>query len=591
MTATSHTAIGELHFEDWKPGTPRRALHHFDVELWERGFLGHARRLAAGTSGLDGSFALPFSPEDAGHRGLELRLYEVRRHGEDEVRHLVHLVDRGPAPLEGAVDFGEVAVPYWPYAYAGPLPRVLIPPGAAPPQDYAPGRKTALLKELAALGLVRAKHLLENRLDPLLPAIATIQADYPANATLRLEQATPGASRGDAYFAERTFNGFHPARVRADGALWRVAYRWDDCEMDGTHVLPNADAWFALGADGPLPVRIALQRRLPAALAAGSACEPWATYTPADGDAWRRAQRLFRVAWSLHGQIEDHLTRAHLNMEQYAVAAWRNFRRSPLRELLFPHLKDVVVINHGGTDLIFGERGFVTTASALTARAIDARFVAGLGRCDWAGFRPRAPLWPGHTFARAAGLFWDVVGAHVDEFLAAHAEAIAADWDEVVRFSDDLVHHAVPWMAPGALAPEDSEAGDENAPRSKAVSPIRDLADLAQVARYVIYHATFFHAWANDRQHDDGGELRYNAIGLRGDGWGPEHDDAIAPAPAQATDQVFLALFLQNTRYGYLLKNEDGDVPRRFVELLDAQAGAFRALGVDPAMIRSCINI
>jgi hypothetical protein len=125
----------------------------------------------------------------------------------------------------------------------------------------------------------------------------------------------------------------------------------------------------------------------------------------------------------------------------------------------------------------------------------------------------------------------------------------------------------------------------------QALHPIRDVADLAELARYVIFHATFFHAWANDRQHDDGGELRYNALGLRGDGWGEEANDAIAQPASAATDQLFLALYLQTTAYGYLLKNEDGDVPRAFIDLLAAQADEWRAIGVDPGAIRSCINI
>jgi hypothetical protein len=39
------------------------------------------------------------------------------------------------------------------------------------------------------------------------------------------------------------------------------------------------------------------------------------------------------------------------------------------------------------------------------------------------------------------------------------------------------------------------------------------------------------------------------------------------------------------------LKNEDGDVPHRLVELLHEQVEAFRAIGFDAGTIRSCINI
>ena len=612
-----HLAVGRLFFEDWKAGTPRKPLHHFEVEVWERGFAGVSRRLAAGTTDLAGAFAIPFpAPADLRHP-LSLRLFEVvRTYGEDgtrhEQRHQVHTVEGGPLPVAGPLDFGDVDVPFWPYSYAGPLPRVLIPPGAEPPQDYARGRKTALVKAIAELGLIRGGHLLEHRLAPHLPTLEAIQRAYPESLTQRLERERPGSTRSDAYFVDRVLNGLNPCLpvgdARHPGEL-RVGFNWDACEMDGEHVLPNVDAWFVREGDQLVPRRITFQRRLPGSLAPGSPLEPPQTYTPADGEAWLRAKRLFRVAWSLHGQIVAHLAEAHLNVEQYALAAFRNLRISPLRDLLFPHLKEVAVINHGGTDLIFGERGFVTLASALTARAVDGLFVASLGRLDWKGWRPRRPLVPGHVFAHAAQLYWEVLERHVADFFAAHEAELVATWPEVRRFSDDLVAHAVAHVPP-ALAPWDvpldtGELGDQAAPRvavdgvAKAVRPVTltdapapgELAELQQLCRYVIYHATFFHAWPNDRQHDDGGELRDAALGLRGTGWGPEDDDAIAQSPPNASEQIFLALFLQNTRYGYVLRNEDGDVPHRLVELLGERADAFAAIGYDPHQIRSRINI
>jgi hypothetical protein len=465
---------------------------------------------------------------------------------------------------------------------------------------------------VAELGLTRTRHLVEHRLSPARPSLATIQADYPENLTQRLERERPGHTRSDAYFVDRVLNGLNPCLPVADRrepGLWRVAFDWDRCEMDGMHVLPNAELHLRREGDALVPVRLRIQCREPGATAPHAPLQPAREVTPADGEAWQQAKRLFRCAWALHGQIVAHLSVSHLNMEQYAVAAYRNLRRNPVRDLLFPHLREVVLINHGGTDLIFGERGYVTTASALTSGAIDGLFVEALGRCDWRGWRPRRPLVPGHTFGHAATLFWEVVTQHVDEFLAAHREAIAAHWVELRLMSDELVAHAVPHVPP-ALGPDDEvldagELGDQAAPRptrdgvTQAVRPFTasdapseaDWEALAQVCRYVIYHATFYHAWANDRQHDDGGELRYAALSLRGSGWGDEADAALGQTPTEATDQLFLSMFLQLTGYGYILRNEDRDIPPRLVELLRQHEPAFRAIGFDPATIRSRINI
>jgi hypothetical protein len=611
----THRVRGRLLFQDWKPGHARRPLHHFDVEVWEHGLLGRHARLAAGRSGLDGAFELAYAAPAHPHHRLELRVVEQHRaygpHGEPEATpHTVHAETFHDPPL--TLDLGDLEVPFWPYCYAGPLPRVLIPPGAEPPQDYARGRKTALVKTVAELGLVRTRHLLAHKVAPTKPALATIQADYPENLTLRLEREHPGHTRSDAFFVDRVLNGLNPCLPVADRrepGLWRVAFDWNGCEMDGVHVLPNAELHLRREGDSLVPVRLTIQCREPGVTAAHGPMQPARVVTPADGAAWQQAKRLFRCAWALHGQIVAHLSVSHLNVEQYAVAAYRNLRGNPIRDLLFPHLREVVLINHGGADLIFGERGYVTTASALTASAVDGLFLASLGRCDWVGWRPRQALTPGHTFGHAATLFWEVLTRHVDEFLAAHRAAIAAHWVELRLMSDELVAHAVPHVPPD-LGPHDEpldpgELGDRTAPRAerdgvlKAVRPFTtgdiptdaDWAALAQVCRYVIYHATFYHAWANDRQHDDGGELRYAALSLRGDGWGDEADDAIAQTPAEATDQIFLSMFLQLTGYGYVLRNEDHDIPPRFVELLREHEPAFRAIGFDPATIRSRINI
>ncbi|MEB3198001.1 MAG: hypothetical protein VKP62_12440 [Candidatus Sericytochromatia bacterium] len=611
-----HQVTGRLVFQDWKPGITPAPLHHFSLQVRERHALGGSVLLAEGESDLDGAFVLSFAAPAHTRHPVELRVVEQQEvfgpHGEATWQpHEVHTVQLGQ-DLAATIELGTIAVPYWPYTYDSPLPRVLVPTGAEPPQDYARGRKTALLKTMAEYGLIRTRHQVAHKLSAHLPHLTTIQRDYPENRTLHLEKQSPGLTRSDAYFVDRLLNGLNPCLPVGDTRYpgeWRVGFNWDACEMDGVHTLPNADAWFVPDGETLRLTRLRIQLREPGATAPFGPLQPERLLTPADGADWQRAKRLFRCAWVLHGQIVAHLADSHLNVEQYAVAAYRNLRRSPLRRLLFPHLKEVAVINHGGSDLIFGERGYVSAASALTSRAVDALFVEALGRLDWKGWEPRRPLVPQHTFAQAARLYWEVLTRHVAEFLETHREAILANWPELRRMSDDMVRHSVPAVPP-LQVPHDvvldaGERGDVTSPRAvidgvtRAVRPLTqtdapaagEWDDLAQWCRYVIYHATFFHAWANDRQHDDGGELRYAALSLREGGWGDEADEAIAQSPMEATDQLFWAMFLQHTGYGYILQNEDHDIPHRFVELLGERADAFRAVGFEPNTIRSRINI
>lgn len=612
----THRVRGRLWFQDWKPGTAAKPLHHFKVELKTHPLISHPERLAAGYSDADGRFDLSFvGPENSNQLVQLCIVEELDQFGPQHVRsvhpHTLHHIDL-PQPLPCDHDLGDLAVPYWPYCYQGELPRVLIPPGAEPPQDYAPGRKTALLKTVAEWGLIRARHQLENKVAKHLPHLATIQKDYPQNLTLRLEDEQPGITRGDAYFCDRVLNGLNPCQPVGDRRFpgeVRVGFNWDAYEMDGIHVLPNAEAWFSSDGERLSPTRIRLQWRQEGVTEPHGPLTPERWVTPQDGVDWARAKRLFRTAWALHGQVVAHLAKSHLNVEQYAIAAFRNLRRNPIRDLLFPHLKEVAIINHGGNDLIFGARGYVTVASALTTDAIDQIFLETMGTLDWRGWRPRSPICATHTFARAAGVFWEVISQYVNEFIVEHREAIATHWFELQQMSQDLVNHAVPYAsragAPWEEPLEKNEMGDTDAPRAevngvrKAVRPFTindqpetvDWEHLAQMCQYVIYHATFFHAWANDRQHDDGGELRYAALGLRHDAWGDETDEAIAQSPTEATDQIFLSMFLQYTGYGYILKNEDYDIPQRLVELLGQHSEAFRQIGFDASRIRSRINI
>src|SRR5690606_31331374 len=112
--------------------------------------------------------------------------------------------------------------------------------------------------------------------------------------------------------------------------------------------------------------------------------------------------------------------------------------------------------------------------------------------------------------------------------------------------------------------------------------------------RYTIHHATFKHTWANARQYDDGGEIGYNALGVRygkNGVFGPESDHDIAPPPDRATELLWISCMLSRSVYGYITRNEDRDIHPAFVDLLERYREDFAALDVDIDTIQSRTNI
>ena len=198
----------------------------------------------------------------------------------------------------------------------------------------------------------------------------------------------------------------------------------------------------------------------------------------------------------------------------------------------------------------------------------------------WDTFRPRDPLHASDRYARAAALYWELLGDVFGAHLAAHPAESAAAWPEVRRMSDDLRAHG-PIGETWAYAP--ITTADAPAPG--------DAERLLQWCRYVVFHATFDHTWTHDGQYDAGGELRYATFGLRNGSLGAEDDPSIAPSPESSIQAISTNSIGTRANHGYLLADEERDVPPLLKAALAARADAFTALGVDVTRLRSRINI
>lgn len=627
----THCVTGQLILDDRTNCQRVHPLHYIKVELWDGDF-GHHHELGEGVTDASGFFKIGYNPRaQVGKDSIsaQLRIYDQEhRYRKDGslvlVDKLVYIVDGRDHINQRQCDLGQLAVPFWVYDPKKPVPRIQVVAHTSPPQSFSVARSVVLLKNLAGVEVQNQLHHAEHALNVNLPTIEHIQDSYPVNLTRQIEAQRPGYTRSDEYFGERILNGMSASvldKDPKDSSRYWLHHHWASYEQDEVFAMPNVDIWLKIRDGKIMPVEISIQFRQHGPSSPGAPLEPPKRYTPDDGDQWMQAKRVARVSAALHTELDAHLVETHLNVEQYAIAIYRNLRRSPLRFLMAPHIKEVILINRDAEARLLHESGYFARATALTNKSIDARIKQTMGTLDWKNWRPRQILCEQHNYAKAAHLFWNCLSGYVDCFFEKHLDEIKENWFEVARFSDDLVRHSVPlFVCPflqkqlnhqtGRLGEwfEQNERMDLNVSRDvhdgvkRAVSSVtqsevcdnESLENMKQLCRYVIFHATFKHSWANSKQYDDGGELRYSGIGLRHGKQGvlsPEDDSSILPPPDVATDQLWFAWMLSMSGYGFITKNEEHDIHPELISRLMEKREAFKELGVDINTIQSRINI
>lgn len=623
-------------------------IHGMKLELWARTrLLRQWRKLSEGYSDSDGKFSLPFEVRSVRNirmaKRVHLEISEITNvfHSETEPPKphytLFHSIPLSKGEFIGMeYTVGAVQLAFWEYRKDAPTPRVVIKDhDEDAPEYYTKGRTDALIQQIIPIELTKLSHLeridLEKKKmvkDKL--TIQAIQKAYPENLTVCIEQRKPGYTRSDAWFGERMMNGMNKGCFVPDAEnpsqYWMHYFGICNYAANNEYALPTASVKYALMPKGlPIPIEIHLVGQLDA-----YNTDPWQKriFTPENAEDWLAAKRVVRTCGAVSTEIDEHFTGTHINTEQYAIAAFRNLRQNPVAWLLLPHLKEASLINHSADKLII--EGYLPTATALKTEGIKARTRDILGMQDWYDWHPMEPISKAHNYAKAEQLFWEVVGRYVDEFFAEHESEIKHYWYEIAAFSNDLVNHSVPeFMPKGAL---DALSGRERAlalqrkeyycalyrfnpdaervtvnGEIKAISRIttaRNFADtlpedfdrLKSACRYAIMTSTFLHTWINEHQYDDLGEILYSCGGLR---FGsekrgviaPESDLSIAPDLTRSTQMLWFTNLLSRTEYGFITRNEDGDVPPLFIRLLKEKEAEFAALGVDINAIESRTNI
>ncbi len=210
----------------------------------------------------------------------------------------------------------------------------------------------------------------------------------------------------DAFFVERRLNGFNPGKFnRVQNQPWQYVIRYDCSQhsVEESGILPQLiEARFVLQGQN-LQVH-SIQFTLD-----GKTSE---THIPGDAE-WEWSKRLFRSAEFVFQEIQSHLGRTHMNMDQYAMAYYRNVVNNPIQLLLEPHLEGLLNVNALGASLIIGSTGFIPEGSALNSDSVDAVLTEEITRLSFRNWTPAVqvlldPVANNH-FDRAALAYWAIL--------------------------------------------------------------------------------------------------------------------------------------------------------------------------------------
>ncbi|MDJ0678114.1 MAG: lipoxygenase family protein [Calothrix sp. MO_167.B42] len=295
----------------------------------------------------------------------------------------------------------------------------------------------------------------------------------------------------DEYFVERRLNGFNPGKLNhIKDKPWQYAvnYKTGRYQAKPGGFLPEYnEARFVL-RDRSLQVH-SIEYRWKGRVS---------TCFPTDGKDWEDAKYYFRSAEYVYQEIQSHLARTHMNMDQYAMAFYRNVSKNPIRDLLWSHFEGLISINKKGASLIIGNTGFIPEASALDPKSVNGVLAEELATLTY-HWSPAVQKLPdpidNNYFDRASLAMWELLEKYVSEFFTTKQKEIKTYWYEIEGMSQDLVTHSI--LDPGVKSLE-----------------IKDQKDLQQLCVYILYHCTFFHSWVNNKQYEDGGDIEYAAIGL-----------------------------------------------------------------------------
>jgi hypothetical protein len=544
------------------------------IEIWDRDFLVDDQ-LGVALTDDNGQFELEYDTDDAGDEpDLLFKIFRLNANDEFE---LIFDQDGGINITDDPFII-DIRIIDWEYDPNFVVPLIRTPNAAidSSPQDFSASQKRKIISNGVVFGALRF-------LADQAHSIQDVQNIFPRNYTVNNRDE----SRSDKFFVEAVLNGFAPALLTCDSEnMFHVRYSIDGYPWDGIQQAPSAHLVLRKDVSGNLisdKIEWGLKDINSNTITNGSASPSSSTLE------WDKAKEYFRIAEFIDGEITGHLGRSHINVGQYAIALYRNLQKSPILKLLHPHLKEVSAINSFGKGIIFGDKGILST-SPLTTDSVLLALRDDLGKCNWKEWSPRKPFDNQHYYAYINKLYWEILKEYIDEFFVTYRRKIILDWKEIFYFSEDLHTKSVPFKSSEPLPGENwyckneiSDSSDNGLSISRITNvtknpPDDDIENLKQVCAYAIYHSTMWHDWRNDNQTKYAGEIDYARMALNYD-------------VKDASFQLFVMNILTSIKYGYILKNEDKDIPVMLISKLKSRIDDFKNYGYDLRDLRSRINI
>ena len=280
------------------------------------------------------------------------------------------------------------------------------------------------------------------------------------------------ADTGAEFWAFRRMNGFNPGHLRrVQGRSWQYETRLDcGYERLAPYKLPvRATARFTLSR------RVLRAHSIRLVYDDGRVVQ--APY--AESAAWHRARAIYELVEANYHSNAMHVA-IHFDVEQYAIAAYRNLFRNPVLTLLEPHLADT---SYTSREVVWPrDTGVVTLAYQLTAEGQARQIRDRLAELNfrWTP-KPLPDRIRNNHFEAAEQAMWELLGIYVQRFFDRHEASIQRHWGEVTRMSRDLVEHSL----------------------CRTGMKIESLDDLKALCRYVILRATLHHSWFHFKDRED----------------------------------------------------------------------------------------
>ena len=175
-------------------------------------------------------------------------------------------------------------------------------------------------------------------------------------------------------------------------------------------------------------------------------------FTPADEPwVWTTAKTFLQEADGNHHEVVSHLTRTHLVMETFWVAASRTLPpQHPLYELLRYHFTGTIAINDEARTVMLAAGGPIDSVMAVGAEGAFWLIAQEYGRWSFTEWSPRADLerrgvldperLPGYHFRDDALVLFDAIGRYVEGLLGVYykSDADVRDDEELRAFVEEL---------------------------------------------------------------------------------------------------------------------------------------------------------